>query len=47
MRARSSSKVISLRDVEIIELTGFANVLILHVSISGLDHLARSSHSET
>jgi len=32
MRARSSSKVISLRDVEFIELTGFANVLIVHVS---------------
>jgi hypothetical protein len=31
-RARSSSKVISLRDVEFIELTGFANVLIVHVS---------------
>jgi len=32
MRARSSSKVISLRDVEFIELTVFASVLILHVS---------------
>jgi hypothetical protein len=38
MRARSSSKAISLRDVEF-ELTGFANVLIVHVSISGLDLL--------
>jgi len=32
MRARSSSKFISLRDVEFIELTGFANVLIVKVS---------------
>jgi len=32
MRARSSSKVISLGDVEFIELTGFANMLIVHVS---------------
>jgi len=32
MRARSSNKVISPRDVEFIELTGFANVLIVHVS---------------
>jgi len=32
MRARSSSKIISLEDVEFIELTGFANVLIVHVS---------------
>jgi hypothetical protein len=32
MRARSSSQVISLRDVEFIEITGFANVLIVHVS---------------
>jgi hypothetical protein len=32
MKARSSSKIISLRDVEFIELTGFANVLIVHVS---------------
>jgi len=31
MRARSSSKVISLRDVEF-ELIGFANVHIVHVS---------------
>jgi hypothetical protein len=47
MRARSYNKVISIRDVEFIELTGFANVLIVHVSTSGLDLLARSSHSET
>jgi len=46
MRARSSSKVISLRDVEFIELTGFANVLSVQMSTSGLDLLARSSHSE-
>jgi hypothetical protein len=46
MRARSSSKVTTLRNVEFIELTGFAYVLIVHVSTSGLDHLARSSHSE-
>jgi len=32
MKARSSSKVISLRDVEFIELTGFANVLMVHVT---------------
>jgi hypothetical protein len=32
MRARSSSLVISLRDDEFNELTGFANVLIVHVS---------------
>jgi len=47
MRARSSSKVISLRDVEFIELNGFANVLTVHVPTSGLDLLATSSHSET
>jgi len=47
MRARSSSKVFSLRDIEFIDLTVFANVLIVHVSTSGLDLLARSSHSET
>jgi hypothetical protein len=41
MRARSSSKVISLRDIEFIELTGFAEVLRVHVSTSGLDFLAR------
>jgi hypothetical protein len=35
MRARSSSKIISFRDDEFIELTGFANVLIVHVSTSG------------
>jgi len=32
MKARSSSNVISLRDVEFIELTGFANVLMVHVT---------------
>jgi hypothetical protein len=32
MTARSSNKIISLRDVEFIELTGFAIVLIVHVS---------------
>jgi len=32
MRAISFSKVISLRDVEFIELTGFAYVFIVHVS---------------
>jgi len=32
MKARSSSKVISLRDVEFIELIGFANVLMVHVT---------------
>jgi len=32
MRARSSSKIISPRGVEAIELTGFANVLIVQVS---------------
>jgi len=41
MKARSSSKVISLRDVDFIELTGIANVLRVHVSTSGLDLLAR------
>jgi hypothetical protein len=46
MRARSSSKAISLRDVEFTELSGFAKVLRVHVSTSGLDLLASSSHSE-
>jgi len=32
MRDRFSNTVISLRDVEFIELTGFANVLIVHMS---------------
>jgi hypothetical protein len=32
MKARSSRKVISLRDVEFIELTGYANVLMVHLT---------------
>jgi len=32
MRARSSNKVISFRDVDFIELSGFPNVLIVYGS---------------
>jgi len=39
--------IIPLRDVDFIDLTVFANVLIVYVSTSGLDLLARSSDSET
>jgi len=46
MRARSSSKAISLRDVDFTELSWFAKMLRVHVSTSGLDILASSSHSE-